>query len=368
MNNTMVKPAVLVVDDVPENIDILAGALDRAYDVKIALNGEEALAIATSSSPPALILLDIMMPGIDGYEVCRRLKQNKKTSEIPVIFVTGMGEMEDEAKGFAVGGVDYITKPIRTPLVLARVNAHIELKNAREALKKQNRILKENLRLREDVENIVRHDMKTPINVFMWAPAILTAEGNLSENQLNTLNIVKQAAHTMLQMLNSSVNILKMERGEYTVTPAPVNVLKVLKQVRTDLQGLARSKKLTLESRVNGNPVQPSDVFIVEGEDILFYSMLSNLVKNAMEASPHKALVTVSFKENDVKNIRIHNNGAVTENIREQFFDKYITSEKKIGTGLGTYSARLIVETLGGSIRLDTSEREETTISISFPK
>jgi len=366
MNNTKVKSTVLVVDDAPENIDVLAGALNQDYDVKIALNGEEALAIV-SSSPPDLILLDIMMPGIDGYEVSRRLKQDKETSEIPVIFVTAMDEMEDETKGFAVGGVDYITKPIRTPLVLARVNAHLELKNAREALKKQNRILKENLRLREDVDSIVRHDLKTPINVFMWAPAILTAEGNLSENQLNTLNVVKQAAHTMLQMINSTVNILKMERGEYTVTPIPVNILKVFKQVKTDLQGLARSKKLTLESSLNGNPVQPSDDFIVVGEEILFYSMLSNLAKNAMEASPNKALVTVSFEEKDAKKILIHNNGAVPEKIRERFFDKYITSGKKIGTGLGAYSARLIVEILGGSIHLDTSEQEETTISISFP-
>ena len=167
MSNAMNKSIVLVVDDVAENIDVLAGALADDYDVKIALNGEDALDIAFSKPYPDLILLDIMMPGMDGYEVCQRLKENKDTQDIPVIFVTAMDEMEDEAKGFTVGGVDYITKPIRTPIVLARVKAHLELEMAREHLKEQNRILKENLRLREDVDSIIRHDLKTPINVVM---------------------------------------------------------------------------------------------------------------------------------------------------------------------------------------------------------
>ena len=102
MDNDMNKPCVLVVDDVAENIDVLAGALVHDYEVKIALNGEDAMDIALSKPHPDLVLLDIMMPGMDGYEVCQRLQENKNTRDIPVIFVTAMGEMEDEAKGFDV--------------------------------------------------------------------------------------------------------------------------------------------------------------------------------------------------------------------------------------------------------------------------
>ena len=130
-----------MVDDSPENIDLLGNILNHDYEIKVALSGEKALKIAGSEKSPDIILLDIMMPGMDGYEVCRRLKSDAKTQDIPVIFVTSMSEVEDETKGLEVGAVDYITKPIRSPIVQARVKSHIELKEAREYLKNQNEIL-----------------------------------------------------------------------------------------------------------------------------------------------------------------------------------------------------------------------------------
>ena len=142
------KNTVLVVDDSPENIDLLGNALSRDYEIKVALNGEKALKIAGSEIPPDIILLDIMMPGMHGYEICRRLKSNARTQDIPVIFVTSMSEVEDETKGLEVGAIDYITKPIRSPIVQARVKNHIELKEAREHLKNQNKILEQRVEKR----------------------------------------------------------------------------------------------------------------------------------------------------------------------------------------------------------------------------
>ena len=143
MSDSIKKYTVLVVDDRPENIDLLGDILNRDYEIKVALNGEKALQIAGSKKPPDIILLDIMMPGMDGYEVCRRLKSDAITQDIPVIFVTSMGEVEDETKGLELGAIDYITKPIRPPIVQARVKSHIELKEARENLKNQNEILEQ---------------------------------------------------------------------------------------------------------------------------------------------------------------------------------------------------------------------------------
>ena len=128
------QPTVLVVDDVPENIDVLAGILRPEYKVKVSLNGEKALEIAKAAPAPDLILLDIMMPGIDGYEVCRQLKADLTTRRIPVIFVTAKGEVRDEALGFEVGGVDYITKPVSPPIVQARVRTHLALYDQARAL------------------------------------------------------------------------------------------------------------------------------------------------------------------------------------------------------------------------------------------
>lgn len=124
---------ILVVDDTPANIDLMVGILEQDYRVRAAVNGERALK-AVEANPPDLILLDVMMPGMDGYEVCRRLKSNPSSRDIPVIFVTAKGEIEDEAKGFELGAVDYVAKPVSTPIVRARVRTQLSLLRARQHL------------------------------------------------------------------------------------------------------------------------------------------------------------------------------------------------------------------------------------------
>ena len=132
---------ILVVDDVPDNIDVLRGVLSAEFAVKVATSGEKALTVAESALPD-LILLDIMMPGMDGYEVCSRLKQAEATRDIPVIFVTALTEAVDEEKGFQVGCVDYLTKPVSPPIALARVKTHIALRRAQQELREWNSNLK----------------------------------------------------------------------------------------------------------------------------------------------------------------------------------------------------------------------------------
>jgi diguanylate cyclase (GGDEF)-like protein len=127
-------PRILIVDDERLNVEVLNGLLKDHYSIMVAMNGEEALKAARSKTKPDLILLDIMMPKMDGYEVCRKLKADQNTKEIPVIFVTAMNSADDETKGFDVGAVDYITKPIRTAVTVARINTHLELKSQRDYL------------------------------------------------------------------------------------------------------------------------------------------------------------------------------------------------------------------------------------------
>jgi len=135
------KQVILVVDDVPANIDVLSEILRPIYQVKVVTNGGMALKIAMATEPPDLILLDIMMPGMDGYEVCRQLKANRTTCHIPIIFVSAMDEVKDETKGFELGAVDYITKPVNPSIVRARVKTHL-------ALFDQNRVLEGKVRAR----------------------------------------------------------------------------------------------------------------------------------------------------------------------------------------------------------------------------
>lgn len=132
--NKMVKDSILIVDDVPTNIRILGESLKSEYKIRLATDGPKALKIAGSSNPPDLILLDIIMPVMDGYEVCRQLKIDNSTKNIPVIFITAMNQEEDETKGLMLGAVDYITKPFSLPIVKARIKAHLELKHHRDTL------------------------------------------------------------------------------------------------------------------------------------------------------------------------------------------------------------------------------------------
>ena len=144
----MEKHKILIVDDIPQNISVLNELLKEHYQVFAATSGERALKISRSENPPDLILLDVMMPEMDGYEVCKSLKADPETKDIPVIFVTARGDVEDETRGLSFGAVDYLTKPANQSIVLARVRTHLELKDARERLREQNHILEEKVRER----------------------------------------------------------------------------------------------------------------------------------------------------------------------------------------------------------------------------
>jgi phosphoserine phosphatase RsbU/P len=154
MNDQVEKQTVLVVDDTPANIKVLMETLKDDYRIVAAVNGQRALQLAAADPNPDIILLDVMMPEMNGYEVCAKLKEDAKTRDIPIIFVTAMSETQDETKGFKLGAVDYIAKPISPPVVSARVKSHLELKQAREILKNQNLILEQRVeeRTREVLE------------------------------------------------------------------------------------------------------------------------------------------------------------------------------------------------------------------------
>lgn len=135
------KPSILVVDDTPANLTLMTGLLQDDYQVRAATSGPKALKIAFSDNPPDLILLDIMMPDMDGHEVCRLLKADEKTRGIPIIFLTAMTEAEEEAKGLKLGAVDYITKPVSPPITLARIHTHISMHRQQKALAETQRML-----------------------------------------------------------------------------------------------------------------------------------------------------------------------------------------------------------------------------------
>ncbi len=361
------KPTILAVDDAPANIDVVKGALAEDYFVQAAVNGMMALKIIEKKKPD-LILLDIMMPEMDGYEVCQRVKAEEKTRDIPIIFLTAMSKDMEEAKGLNLGAVDYITKPFNPDLLKARVRNQLELKRQRDELAKQNEILLENSQLKEDIERITQHDLKSPLNGIMNFPMLVLENEHLTRDERLYLHKTIKLGRKMLRMINLSLDMYKMEQGTYTLKPAPVDVVPIINDILVENEIMIDSNELVIKTNINGQSLNDDSSFTVQGEGLLCYSMLANIIKNAIEASDDEEQITIDLSQSESKTIIIQNQAVVPEDIRETFFEKYATSGKSSGTGLGTYSAKLMAETQGGTISLKTSEAEGTSIVIAFPQ
>ncbi|MBF0181853.1 MAG: hybrid sensor histidine kinase/response regulator [Magnetococcales bacterium] len=362
------RQKILLVDDDTANLKLLREILQNDYDLMFAKTG--GVAISLAEKQPDLILLDIMLPEVDGYEVCAQLKSNPVTQDIPVIFVTVRTSEEDETRGFVAGAVDYITKPVSGPIVLARVRTQLSLLEARRELERRNEELRQAALQREVVEQIMRHDLKSPLNTIVSVPEILLEELSLNSTQEKLLRMVAESGYNLLEQINRTLDLYKMEQGTYFFEPALVDLLEALDRIRFEINDLLRVKRLGFEMRVDGRLLkgESNERFPVAGDKLLLRAMLSNLIRNAAEASPVGEVVMVSLsRAAEQVVVAIHNKGGVPLEIRERFFDKFTTFGKKRGTGLGTYSARLIARTHGGEIRLDTGREGMTTVEIRLP-
>ncbi|MYL82836.1 response regulator [Desulfovibrio aerotolerans] len=362
------RPSVLIVDDVPANIRVLAGCLSDDYAIHVATGGTEALKLARAVLPD-LILLDVVMPDLDGYDVSRQLKADPATADIPLIFVTARDASEDEARGLSLGAVDYITKPVSGAVVRARVKNHLELRAARETLARHNAALLEAAQLREDVDRIMRHDLKGPLTGIIGLPQIILDDGGLSDSQAMFLRLIEENGYKMLSMINLSLDLFKIERGTYCLSPEPVDLLAMLRRLFLEFAGLAGPRALRCCLTVQGREPDLDTIALVSGERLLLYTMLANCLRNALEASPQGGLVAVDVHPGDPTAIAVSNAGVVPWGVREHFFEKYATEGKIGGTGLGAYSARLIAETHGGCVTMETSdETGQTRVVLSLPR
>lgn len=363
----MTTHKILLVDDESENLRLLQTLLKDDYTLAIAKDGKKALALAAES--PDLILLDIVMPGMDGYEVCKRLKADEQTKDIPIIFVTSMREADNEVEGFNLGAADYITKPISPPIVKARVKMHLALKTAYQEVKRQNIALIAADALKRDVERITRHDLKSPINGVVGFADLLLRDGSLSEGQKKQVEIILDCGRSALHKIHLSLGLLQMEQGSYALEPHSLDLMPIIRTIQTELSSLFRIKKLTLRIRIQEQEATETGSFFVWGEETLCQTMLKNLLKNALEASPPDKTITLSLKDSGTMGfVSLHNFGAVPEKIRGQFFEKYVTANKKSGSGLGAYFAQLIAETQGGKMSMKTDDTKGTKIILSIPK
>jgi len=222
-------------------------------------------------------------------------------------------------------------------------------------------------KLRTDVDQITRHDLKSPLVGALSGISYLRQYTETNAEQQEVLDEMHKTVIMGLDMINRSLDIYKMETGKYQYQPVGVDITAVCRQVAADLSGMAAERGVTIQIRRGDAPEEEPDSLSVAGEEPLCYSLLANLVKNGVEASTPDRAVTISLSANSDVTIAVHNTGAVPEAIRDNFFEKYTTAGKQGGTGLGTYSARLLTRTMGGTITMNSSQETGTTITVTLP-
>ncbi|REL24421.1 response regulator [Thalassotalea euphylliae] len=346
--------SVLIVDDESSNIEVAAGILKNRYRVIAAKNGKQALTIlAKQRGKIDLVLLDIMMPEMDGYQVCSAIKNDSETAHIPVIFLTAKSQVEDITKGFAAGAVDYITKPLQGEILLARVNTHTTLKHNQEKLARQVNQLEETAQLREDIEKITQHDLKAPL------ASILFHAGKITDKPL--ASAIKSTVNNVIGMINLSLELYKIEQGIYQFSPVATSIEPLIQDAISGCQLEAENKQIKLVFN-NHSKCQASI------EPLLCLSVFSNLIKNAVEAAPVGSEISIELTDdNDTLVFSCKNLGVIPEPLRNNLFDKYVSGNIKQGSGLGAYSAKLMTEAQGGQIQYEIEQELYTRFIVTLP-
>ncbi|MFZ4397029.1 MAG: response regulator [Kiritimatiellia bacterium] len=381
-------PHILVVDDEKSiRLTLRAFLQDQGYEVELAEDANHALALLAHGNWD-VVLTDIVMPGLSGVGLLKAIR-SAAPREVQVIMMTGEPTVATAAEAVRAGACDYLAKPVSKDAILravghaARIKAleddrrrqqaakeryQQELQASVKSLNAANEQLRLDAAFREEVEHITHHDLKSPLSIILVAPGLIRMTGgNLTEPQRSYLDMIEEAGHRLLDMINRSLDLFKIEQGMYVFRPEPVNLLGLAREVISHHEDVMRVKNLSAVLQIDDEPVRESDTFMVPGERLLCYSMLGNLVKNAVEASPDGEAVVLRFERGDAMRMSICNQGAVPENIRDRFFAKFSTSGKTHGTGLGTYSAKMIAELHGARISLDTSVNDFTTVTVCFP-
>jgi len=221
--------------------------------------------------------------------------------------------------------------------------------------------------LKDDIERITRHDLKAPMISVLSGVEYLKNFTELNEDQTSLISQMREAAHTGLDMINRSLGLYRMEMETYEYVPEKMDMLFVVRRVISALSALAAMQGAEILITSSGEVVHSTDSLPFQSEEPLCYTLLANLVKNAIEASEHGDRIVIDIADVEGIKITIHNPAPVPEAIRKTFFKKYATSGKAGGTGLGTYSAKLMVQAMGGTLDMETSEESGTLVTVHLP-
>jgi two-component system sensor histidine kinase/response regulator len=380
---------ILVVDDNPTNLSVLFDLLSHAgFKVLVAGDGESAIA-QVQYVQPNLLLLDVMMPGIDGFETCRQLKQNKLTQNIPVIFMTALSEISDKVKGFSVGAVDYITKPIDREEVLARIKTHLTVQNLQKTLQTQNLALQNEIDERIAVESALRmflhavsHDLRNPVTAMLMVLRHLLRRGHAEDpaNDLgeyvsleestpvpkSILEKMEQSTERQLNLINSLLESHVNDVKGIVLHQEPRSLGQLVEGAISDLEPLIAENRAEIDNSI------ASDLPLVSVDSTQLCRVWHNLISNALkhnppnlhlklDASPVPPMMLCSVADDGV---------GMTPEQSDRLFNLYAQGQRSpqsLGLGLGLYLCRQIITAHGGAIGVESQPNAGSKFWFTIP-
>jgi two-component system, sensor histidine kinase and response regulator len=362
---------VLVVDDDANNRDVLSRRLRwQGHDVRIAGTGSEALQMM-SEAEYDLVLLDIMMPDMDGYEVLGHIKSDERLRHIPVIMVSALSELQSVVRCIEAGAEDYLAKPFNPTLLRARIGACLEKKRGRdresvlyEQLQSNYKKLQEVEKLRDDMRNMIVHDLRTPLTAVIIGVEMLEKFGALNDTQRELITVAAGGGKTLLGMINDLLDVEKMESGTTQLEYRELSAATLVAGAVAQVAALAGDGQVVLVTQV------ASGLPDIAGDENKLSRTLVNLIANAIKFTP-AGTVTISASSDDGSmRFAVRDTGpGIPAEAFERIFEKFgqLDTHSKVGTGLGLAFCKLAVEAHGGEIQVESTPELGSTFSFTIP-
>jgi two-component system, sensor histidine kinase and response regulator len=382
-----VTKRILVVDDIEENILVATTILRSVgFTVVAAQSGDAAIKLA-EKRPPDLVVLDVNMPGMNGFDVCQYFKSAPELKHIPIIFLTALSESDFIVRAFEVGGVDYVIKPFRAQELLARVNAHIALKSAQDELKHQNAQLQTLNNEKNEMLGIAAHDLKNPLGAITGLADLILArkEMGLSDADIDKMCEQIQSSSTlMFEIVKNLLDINMIESGAFKIQTVPTNVRLSIENI------IARYQPIAIRKNIRIHCTTPDEQILIHADPIATVQVLDNLVSNAVKYSPPHTNIWISLRKNlqgqpeyslqstesspvSLLEISIKDEGpGFNDQDKSRLFQKFARlSARPTGgepsTGLGLSIVKKLVEAMNGHIVCESEAGQGATFTISMP-
>ena len=359
---------VLVVDDEAPNRLLLRDLLEsRGHRVTEAASGEQALA-QVAEELPDVVLLDVMMPGLDGFKVCRRLKENPGTAQSPVLMVTSLADRENRLRGIEAGANDFLNKPIDGRDVVLRTRNAVHTKKLYDQLQDRNDQLRELESMRDSLVHMIVHDMRSPLTAmqgFLELLEMMDGDG-LSDNGAGFLRQARDSTDNLIDMVSSLLDVNKMESGEMPLSPEECDLAALAREATSKLSSLKGARVLSVHA--------PEEAEIVKCDPGLILRVIQNLLGNALKFTPDGGSVQAAIRpgEESVRVVVQDTGPGVPPEYHEKIFEKFGQVEmreqkQKHSTGLGLTFCKLAVEAHGGQIGVDSEVDKGSTFWFELP-